>query len=53
MHGKEPELKAELSARSFYCAHGNVCAGVRFVPEDGHSGNARENLFEQRKLISS
>ena len=53
MHWEEQELKAELSARSFYCAHGNVCAGVRFVPEDGHSGNARESIFEQRKPLST
>ena len=53
MHWEEQDLKAKLSARSFYCAHSNICAGVRFVPEDGHSGNARESLFEQRKPLSA
>ena len=53
MHGQEQELKPSLSARSFHCARGNICAGVRFVPEDGHSGNAGESLFEQRKPLST
>ena len=46
VYWEEQKPKAKLSARSFYCAHCNVCAGVRFVPEDGHSRNTRESLFE-------
>ena len=52
MHWQEQELKAKLSARSFHCVHGNVWTGVR-VPEDGHSGNVRENFFDQLKSLST
>jgi hypothetical protein len=48
MHWQEQELKAKLSARSFDCANGIVCPGVGRVPEDSHSGKARESFSEQR-----
>ena len=45
---KQQELNAKLSARSFDCANDNVCPRVGRVPEDSHSGKARENFSEQR-----
>jgi hypothetical protein len=53
MYWEKQELKAKLSARSFNCAHGNICARVRFVPEHGRSRNARESLFEHCKPFSA
>src|SRR5262249_55686662 len=53
MHWEKQELKAKLSARSFYCAHCNICAGVRFVPGAGHFKNAGKSPLEQREPLST